>query len=78
VVEAAAAEKFHIFPIDTIDEGIEILTGVPAGELDHLGRFPPGTINHMVAARLAAFGARAAEAAQRLLPGRRNHGRAKL
>jgi predicted ATP-dependent protease len=78
VVEAAAAGKFHIFPIDTIDEGIEILTGVPAGELDHLGRFPPGTINHMVAARLAAFGARAAEAAQRLLPGRRNHGRAKL
>ena len=52
VVEAAASGKFHIYPIDTIDSGIEILTGVPAGEADKDGAFPEGTINHLVNAKL--------------------------
>jgi lon-related putative ATP-dependent protease len=34
VVEAAAAAKFHIYPVETIDQGVEILTGLPAGERD--------------------------------------------
>src|SRR5579863_69038 len=46
-VEAVANGRFHIYPVDTIDQGIEILTGVRAGTLEE-----PGTINHLVNARL--------------------------
>ena len=46
-VEAVANGRFHIYPVDTIDQGIEILTGVRAGTLEE-----PGTINHLVSARL--------------------------
>ncbi|NLG64735.1 MAG: AAA family ATPase [Actinobacteria bacterium] len=53
VVEAVAAGRFVIYPIGTIDEGIEVLTGVPAGEPDAEGRYPEGTVNRMVADRLA-------------------------
>jgi lon-related putative ATP-dependent protease len=55
VVEAAAAGKFHIYPIETVDEGIEILTGIPAGERDETGNFPEGSINQRVEARLIAL-----------------------
>jgi len=60
VVDACAAGKFHIIPIDAIDQGIEILTGVPAGDADVTGRYPEGTINQRIATRLAAFAARLA------------------
>ena len=46
-VEAVASGRFHIYPVSTIDEGIEILTGVRAGALEE-----PGTVNHLVSARL--------------------------
>jgi predicted ATP-dependent protease len=52
VVEAAAAGQFHIYPIETIDQGIEILTGCPVGERDKRGRYPKGTINQRVQDRL--------------------------
>jgi lon-related putative ATP-dependent protease len=52
VVEAVAAGQFHIYPVETIDQGIEILTGVPAGERDADGKFPPGTVNHRVDQKL--------------------------
>ena len=55
VVAAVDAGKFHIFPVATIDEGIEILTGVAAGEADEKGEYPPGTVNRLVADRLQAF-----------------------
>jgi ATP-dependent Lon protease len=48
VVEAVAAGKFHLYPILTIDEGIEILTGVEAGERGPDGAFPEGTVNALV------------------------------
>ena len=59
VVEAAAEGKFHIYAVETIDEGIEILTSLPAGERDADGNYPEGTINHKVEARLKAFAERA-------------------
>ncbi|HXF67140.1 MAG TPA: AAA family ATPase [Burkholderiales bacterium] len=59
VVEAVAAGRFHIYPVATVDQGIEILTGVPAGDRDALGRFPPGTVNFRVEQRLADFAERA-------------------
>jgi predicted ATP-dependent protease len=53
VVEAVSAGKFQIYPIAHIDEGIEMLTGVPAGTPDRRGRYPRGTVNWAVAHRLA-------------------------
>ena len=53
VVEAASAGRFAIYPIATIDEGIEVLTGLPAGTPDAEGHYPEGTVNRMVADRLA-------------------------
>ena len=55
VIEAAAAGTFHIYPIKTIDQGIELLTGKPAGKRGKNGTFPAGTINRMVDDRLMAL-----------------------
>jgi lon-related putative ATP-dependent protease len=52
VVEAVAEGNFHIYPIETIEQGIEILTGIPAGEMDEDGSFPEGTINRRIVDRL--------------------------
>lgn len=52
VIDAVADDKFHIYAIDTIEQGIEVLTGVAAGEKDEEGHYPEGTINHKVVARL--------------------------
>ncbi len=52
VVEAAAAGQFHIYPVTTVDEGIALLTGRPAGEPDEDGHYPPDSINGLVVARL--------------------------
>jgi predicted ATP-dependent protease len=52
VVEAVAEGKFHIYPMRTIDEAIELLTGIPAGERDEEGVFPEGSINQRVESRL--------------------------
>lgn len=61
VVDAAKAGKFHIHAVDTIDHGIELLTGLSAGARDADGRFPEGSINDKVEKRLRAY----AEARQR-------------
>jgi len=61
VVTAAAEGRFAIYPIDTVDQGIALLTGIPAGEPDAGGVYPPDTINRRVADRLDAFAAKAAE-----------------
>ncbi len=55
VVDAVAAGQFHIYPVETIDQGIEILTGMPAGERDARGAFPPGSLNQRVEERLSAL-----------------------
>ncbi len=48
VVEAVEAGKFHIYAIDNVDDGIELLTGLKAGKADKRGRFPKGTVNYLV------------------------------
>ena len=55
VVEAVRRRKFHIYPVRTIEEGIEILTGVPAGSPDGSGRHPDGTVFGLAEQRLARF-----------------------
>ncbi|HEX8980826.1 MAG TPA: Lon-insertion domain-containing protein [Parasulfuritortus sp.] len=57
VVDACAAGKFAIYPVKTVDEAIELLTGVPAGEPDAEGLLPEGSINFRVAAQLAELSA---------------------
>jgi lon-related putative ATP-dependent protease len=56
VVEAVKTGKFHIWSVSTIEQGIEILTGIPAGERSEDGGYPKGTINYLVDKRLHEFG----------------------
>jgi len=58
VVEACRQGRFAIYPVDTVDQGIALLTGIEAGVADEHGRFPAGTVNRKVQARLAAFSQR--------------------
>jgi len=64
IVAAAAEGRFAIFPIATVDQGLQLLTGIPAGEADAAGDYPEGSLNRRVAARLDAFAAKAAELAR--------------
>jgi lon-related putative ATP-dependent protease len=52
VVRAVKRKRFHVWPVKTIDQGIEILTGVKAGKRMRNGKFPEGTVNHLVDERL--------------------------
>lgn len=52
VLEAVRNGRFHVYSISTIDEGIELLTGVPAGKADRNGQYPEGTVNYLVKKRL--------------------------
>lgn len=52
VLSAIEAGKFHIYPISTIDEGMEILTLRPSGKRNVKGNFPPDTANHIIENRL--------------------------
>jgi predicted ATP-dependent protease len=52
VIQAVEAGKFHIYPVSTIDEGIEILTGKKAGKRQKDGAFPKDTVFWAVAKRL--------------------------
>lgn len=53
VVQAVRQGEFHIWAVKTIDEGIEVLTGVPAGTRQEGGAFPQGTIHYLVQKRLS-------------------------
>jgi lon-related putative ATP-dependent protease len=52
VIQAVAEGSFQIYPIEHVDQGIELLTGMPAGEPDEYGNYPDETINGRVNARL--------------------------
>lgn len=49
---AVDAGQFSVYPISHVDQGIEILTGIPAGEQQEDGSYPEGTVNHRVVQRL--------------------------
>ena len=55
VVEAVKAGKFRVYAVGTIDEGIEILTGVPAGKRDEAGKYPERSVNERVEQKLRQF-----------------------
>jgi lon-related putative ATP-dependent protease len=48
VVEAVEKGKFHVYPVTTVEEGIEILTGMKAGQIQEDGTYPEGTLYHKV------------------------------
>ena len=55
VIESVKNGLFKIYAISNIDEGIEILTGVPAGKRNKDGKFPSGTINNLVYEKLKKY-----------------------
>ncbi len=61
VVEAVKAREFHIYGVSTIDQGIEVLTGTPAGERRKNGTYPRGTVHHRVERRLRELAKKARE-----------------
>jgi len=52
VVHAIKDKKFHIYPVKTIEEGIEVMTGIKAGKRGADGSFEPGSFNDLVQKRL--------------------------
>ena len=55
VVAAVEAGRFHIYAVDTVDDALEVLMQQPPGARDASGRFPDGSINAAVDARLRHF-----------------------
>ena len=69
VVAAVGEGRFHVWTVRTVDEGIEILTGTPAGRSDPDGRYPDDSVNGRVARRLAELARRFREFAPGPAPG---------
>jgi len=61
VIDSVKEGKFHIYPVEHIDEGIEILTGIEAGEHKEDGTYPEGTINAIVKEKLEKMANRLTE-----------------
>lgn len=55
VVAAVRAGQFQVWAVETVDEGLELLTGRPAGAPDQRGAYPKGSVHRAVAERLALF-----------------------
>ena len=52
VVAAAQEGKFAVYAVETVDEALELFTGMPAGGRGEDGKFPEGTLNHLAEAEL--------------------------
>ncbi len=65
VVAAVSAGRFHIWSVETIEQGIEILTGMPAGVRGKNGKFPKGTLYHLVSERLGKMAERLRKQAEK-------------
>jgi len=55
IIESVKKKEFHIYAVNTIDEGIEILTDIPAGKKKADGTYPKGTINYLVMQKLKKY-----------------------
>ncbi|MGI5892412.1 MAG: Lon protease family protein [Bacillota bacterium] len=55
VLEAVRQRRFHIYAVKNIEEGIEILSGIPAGELSKDGKYPSGSVFSLVASKLKGY-----------------------
>jgi len=61
VIDAVREARFHVWPVDNVDQGIELLTGVPAGEQREDGTYPEGTVHYLVDTRVRALAESAKE-----------------
>ena len=61
VIEAVKKGQFHVYAVKTIDEGIELLTGVPAGKKNKNGEYTIGTVNYLVNEKLKDYSEKAAK-----------------
>ena len=68
ILDAVREGRFKVYTVETSEQGIEILTGLPADERDASGKFPEGSVNHKVEAQLIDF-AEKRLAAQRTMTG---------
>jgi lon-related putative ATP-dependent protease len=59
VVDAVKRREFYVYQVSTVEEGIEILTGVPAGKADKDGKYPDGTVYGAVQEKLKRYFKRA-------------------
>jgi lon-related putative ATP-dependent protease len=59
VIEAVEAGRFHVYVVRDVDEGLEVLTGRPAGRREADGSFTEGSVNAAVEARLLEFARKA-------------------
>jgi len=64
VEEAILNRQFHLYPVTTINQGIEILSGMPAGERNLKGSYPPGTFNSLVEKQLKLLHTRSKPASE--------------
>ena len=55
IIESVKKKEFHIYAVNTIDEGIGILTDIPAGKKQADGTYPKGTINYLVMQKLKKY-----------------------
>jgi lon-related putative ATP-dependent protease len=55
VIAAVRDGKFHIYAVKSIDEGIEVLTGIPAGQQQDNGSYPAGTVHELVGRKLQNY-----------------------
>jgi lon-related putative ATP-dependent protease len=76
VRDAVRRGQFHVYPIETVDEAITLLTGVPAGQRNSRGNFPPNTVNRRVEHRLEELAAKREEMSQEILRKSRPRGKA--
>lgn len=61
VIDAVKNEQFHLYAVENVNDGIEILTGIPAGTRDEEGVFPENSINRLVEDRLTLMARQAHE-----------------
>ena len=77
VVAAVTAGRFHLWLAHSVDEALELLTGLPAGQPDEAGLYPEGSVHRVVADRLGTYAESlrnlAAEEKERVTPGRNGH-----
>ncbi len=76
IVDAVKQGKFHIYPVERIDQGIELLTGMPAGARGKDGAYPAGTVFRKVSDRLQAMAAARQKFGQQRASGETNNGQA--
>ncbi len=77
VIEAVQQNKFHIWAVETVEDGLEILTGMKAGERDKTGKFPKGTLYFRVEEQLKEFARRSEEFQKKLKKGKEAPGKKK-